>query len=112
MSMYDRAKQIKRSKKTGLFKVKSKGVRKEKMDYHQSLVKRERVIESKEQQLKKFKVRQPILEQAKSIWLTKRGYRFLRQAKLREKKSMAQVLDDLIFSTYGQVAVQEETPKQ
>jgi hypothetical protein len=55
--------------------------------------------DSKETTIKKY--RDTKLEQFKPIFLTRESYEFLRKAKKRDKKSMAQILDDLIKEKYG-----------
>lgn len=46
-------------------------------------------------------IRPPVLDQYKSIWLTKNGYRLLRQEKKKSSKSMAQIVDDIIHTFFG-----------
>ena len=43
-----------------------------------------------------MKIRKPELEQYKKIWLTKDTYRYLREQKIKQKKSMARILDNII----------------
>lgn len=44
--------------------------------------------------------REPELDQHKIIWLTKKSYQFLRKAKIKKKKSMARLVDNLIKREY------------
>ena len=43
-----------------------------------------------------YKYRKPELEQFKQIWLTKKAYKFLRKEKIKQKISMAKILDKII----------------
>lgn len=40
------------------------------------------------------------LEQFKQIWLTKKSYKILRAEKIKQKKSMARIIDNLILKKY------------
>lgn len=91
----------KRAKRRKKYNKPSKGLRQERLDRNQELVRRERDVTAKEKMYKKLDIRQPVLEQAKTIWLTPRGYRLLRQEKRRKNLSMAQILDDLLLETLG-----------
>lgn len=55
--------------------------------------------DSKETTIKKY--RDIKLEQYKPVFLTRESHEFLRKAKKREKKSMAQIVNDLIKEKYG-----------
>ena len=55
--------------------------------------------DSKETTIKKY--RDTKLEQYKPIFLTRESHELLRRAKRREKKTMAQIVDDLIKEKYG-----------
>jgi len=48
-----------------------------------------------------MKYRKPILDQFKRIWLDKEGHDKLREMKKAKKKSMAQIVKDLITSDHA-----------
>ena len=43
-----------------------------------------------------MQLRDPILKQYRKIWLTESSYRYLREQKKLQSKSMSQILDDII----------------
>lgn len=45
--------------------------------------------------------RKPVLKKFKPIWLTEEAHALLRKEKPRQKKSMMQILDDVIKAAYG-----------
>jgi len=48
-----------------------------------------------------YKFRKPELEQFRPIFLTREGHKLLKAQKKIQKKSMAQILDNLIKEIYG-----------
>ena len=46
-------------------------------------------------------IREPELDQYRSIWLTKEGYTLLRKEKRKQKISMAKIICNLILKEYG-----------
>lgn len=52
----------------------------------------------------------PELEQYKSIWLTREGYKILRKQRIDQKLSMAKIVDNLIIQEYGTIGI--SIPKQ
>lgn len=53
------------------------------------------------------KIRKPELEQYKQVWVTAEAYKKLRAAKRKLKKSMARIVNDLIFSEFGNTSVKK-----
>jgi len=49
-----------------------------------------------------YKFRKPELEQFRPIFLTREGHKLLKAQKKLQKKSMAQILDNLIKNKYGE----------
>jgi hypothetical protein len=48
-----------------------------------------------------YNYREPELNQYRSIWLTEKSYKLLRNQKRKKKLSLAKILDNLIIEKYG-----------
>jgi hypothetical protein len=48
------------------------------------------------------KIRDPVLEKYKSTHLTKRAYEIVRKQKKIEKKSIMQIIEDVLVEKYGE----------
>lgn len=56
-----------------------------------------------------MKQREPVLDRYKPVWLTMKGHQLLKPQKKKQKKSMMQIIEDLIIEKYGRGDTQEDT---